>query len=73
MNKEYLIFVVGYDFSDIFEKYEMTNDEAYEVAKLLVDRYYEEDWDDLNLSLYQSFFNFAEVYIHKCIDEVKDS
>ena len=45
MTKEYMLFCITYDFAAEFEKYDLTCDRAYEVAKEII-REYTSEYDE---------------------------
>lgn len=55
MDKDYIKFILAYDFGEIFERMKLSCDEAYELADEIADRYHEwlKENDDMEYHEYE--------------------
>ena len=61
MLKEYIKFILAYDFADVFASMELACDEAFDLAEELANRYLEwlKDNDDMNYPEYELLHEFC--------------
>ena len=61
MPKEYIKFILAYDFADVFASMELACDEAFDLAEELANRYLEwlKDNDDMNYPEYELLHEFC--------------
>ena len=72
MLKDYIKFILAYDFGDVFESMELACDEAFDLAEELANRYLEwlKDNDDMNYPEYELLHEFC---LNTSFDEVWNS